>query len=80
MGGVGARWRTSPIAGEDQIIKALLGASRGLLGDLSRGLVALLLRLRSPLGKVFLAIVHSRCWEVSHSVGSHGCRQSVDTK
>ncbi|GJT68936.1 ATP-dependent DNA helicase PIF1-like protein [Tanacetum coccineum] len=29
-----------------------IGASRGLLRDLSRGLVALLLRLRSPLGRV----------------------------
>ncbi|GKG36028.1 hypothetical protein Tco_0443706, partial [Tanacetum coccineum] len=35
--------------------------SRGLLGDLSRGLVALLLRLRSPLGKVSL-LCNSRFW------------------
>ncbi|GKA23832.1 hypothetical protein Tco_0709865 [Tanacetum coccineum] len=41
-----------------------IGASRGLLRDLSRGLVALLLRLRSPLGKVSL-LCHSRFWQCS---------------
>ncbi|GJT15087.1 hypothetical protein Tco_0873793 [Tanacetum coccineum] len=33
-----------------------IGASRGLLGDLFRGLVALLLRLRSPLGNIVWAL------------------------
>ncbi|GJZ75886.1 hypothetical protein Tco_0640351 [Tanacetum coccineum] len=42
---------------EDQIMWRI-GASRGLLRDLFRGLVALLLRLRSPLGKVSL-LCHS---------------------
>ncbi|GJT83469.1 hypothetical protein Tco_1057811 [Tanacetum coccineum] len=54
--------RDGPVVGEDQIIWRI-GASRGLLGDLSRGLVALLLRLRSPLGKVSL-LCHSRFWQV----------------
>ncbi|GJV62467.1 hypothetical protein Tco_1468567 [Tanacetum coccineum] len=63
---------------EDQIHVCALGASRGLLGDLSRGLGALLLRLAKSLVK-FPCFVILDFGSVL-SVWSHGWRQSVDTK
>ncbi|GJS54939.1 hypothetical protein Tco_0628301 [Tanacetum coccineum] len=62
-----ARWG-GPIAVKTRSYGSL--ALPGLLRDLSRGLVALLLRLRSPLGKVSL-LCHSRFWANVLSVGSH---------